>query len=380
MTDGDRWAWVEVDLDAIAHNVEVLAETVAPAEVWAVVKADGYGHGAVEVARTAIEAGASGLCVALVQEGVQLRRAGLTAPVLVLSEQPPETAPLIVEHDLTPTVYRRDFLQALVSAGPTDLGVHLKIDTGMQRVGVHPHAAAAVAESIVGRSPELRLAGVYTHLATADGVDDDSKGATADQLERFDDALARIPALDVAPRVHAANSAAAIAHADARRDLARVGIAAYGISPSDDLADHPTMRRLRPAIAVRARVSLVKQVRSASRISYGLRHRFDHDTTVATVPIGYADGVPRRLWATGGQVLIGGRRHPIVGVVTMDQLMIDCGDSDVRVGDEVTLLGAQGDDRIRPEEWAHRLDTIGYEIVCGFSERLPRLHRRSIES
>lgn len=373
-----RWAWVEIDLDAIRHNIEHLRSVVAPSAVWAVVKADGYGHGAVDVARAAMEAGAEGLCVALVNEGLALRRAGIDAPILILSEQPPETAARIVEHRLTPTVYTRSFLDALVAEQPTGLPVHLKIDTGMQRVGTHPHAAAALAQSIVERAPQLRLAGVFSHLAVADEPDDEF---TARQLKRFDGALEHI--VDLAgpvPLVHIANSAGALAHPATRRSMVRVGIAMYGISPGHGVDD--LCSELRPALELRARVSYVKMARAGSRISYGRVHKFERDTTVATIPIGYADGVPRRLSSVGGEVLIGGRRRLIVGRVTMDQIMVDCGDDEVAIGDDVVLLGSQsgpdGEETIRAEDWADRLDTIGYEIVCGMSARVPRFPRRSI--
>jgi alanine racemase len=341
--------------------------------VWAVVKADGYGHGAVDVARTAIAAGAEGLCVALVQEGIDLRRAGIDAPILLLSEQPPQAAPHIVGYRLTPTVYERTFLDAIVAEHPVGLPVHLKIDTGMQRVGAHPHAAPSLASAITERAPAVRLAGMYTHLAVADDRDDDAVEFTDRQLASFAKVVDQLPRV---PVVHAANSAAALSRPDARLSLVRAGIAIYGISPGPGVDALCT--DLRPAMEFKALVSFVKQVRAGSRISYGLRHRFDRDTTVATIPVGYADGVPRRLSDVGGEVLVDGRRCPIVGVVTMDQLMVDCGDLDVRVGDEVTLIGQQGDERIRAEDWARALDTIGYEIVCGVSHRIPRVPRRSI--
>ncbi len=380
MSEPIRWAWAEIDLDAIAHNVRTLRERVAPSALWAVVKADGYGHGAVDVARVAIGAGAEGLCVALVEEGIELRDAGVDAPILILSEQPPEAAARIVEHRLTPTVYRRTFLDALAAEGPSELPVHLKVDTGMQRVGIHPHAVASMAAAIVQRAPTLLLGGVFTHLAVADGDDAASIEFTDQQLTEFGKVLEQLPAV---PHAHAANSAAALACPEARLSFVRAGIAVYGISPGHGV-DH-LCADLVPAMALRARVSFVKEVRSGSRISYGLSHRFAGDTTVATVPIGYADGVPRRLSAVGGEVLIGGRRRPIVGVVTMDQLMVDCGDDDVNVGDDVTLLGSQvgrdgHQDEIRAVEWADALDTISYEIVCGVSKRIPRVPRRSIKA
>ena len=374
-----RWAWVEIDLDAIRHNVASLRAVAGPAAVWAVVKADGYGHGAVDVARAAMDAGAEGLCVALVAEGLELRRAGIAAPILLLSEQPPETVGHIVEHRLTPTVYTRQFLDALVAVGPTGLPVHLKIDTGMQRVGAHPHAAAAMAQSIAERAPAVRLAGVFSHLAVAD---DPSDAFTARQVERFDGALKHvIERVGSVPLIHLANSAGTLAHPETRRSMVRAGIAIYGVSPGHGVDD--LCADLRPALQLRARVSYVKMARAGSRISYGRVHKFERDTTVATIPIGYADGVPRRLSSTGGEVLIGGRRRQIVGRVTMDQLMVDCGDDAVNVGDDVVLIGNQdgpdGEQTIRAEDWADRLDTIGYEIVCGISSRVPRFPRRSID-
>ncbi len=383
-----RWAWVDVDLDAIRHNVALLRATVAPSDVWVVVKANGYGHGALEVARAALDAGAGGLCVALVHEGVELRRGGIDAPILVLSEQPPDAASVIVANDLTPTVYTDGFIDALaaaaLAAGRSDRTVHVKVDTGMQRVGAQPEAVTALVERIGEHSPMLRLGGVFTHLAVADEPGDEF---TALQLGRFDEVLTTL-GLDGDVAVHAANSAGALAHPAARRSFVRAGIAVYGISPGHGVDE--LCHDVRPALSLRARVSFVKTVRAGSRISYGLRHTFDRDTTVATVPIGYADGVPRRLSSTGGDVLIAGRRRPIVGVVTMDQLMVDCGPgagvdgAPVAVGDEVVLIGEQdgpeGVQRIRAEDWADRLGTIGYEIVCGIGARVPRRAGPSIGS
>jgi alanine racemase len=376
-----RWAWADVDLDAVRHNVEHLCAVVAPSSLWAVVKADGYGHGAVEVANAALEAGARGLCVALVSEGAELREAGIDAPILVLSEQPVGAVDDIVRFRLMATVYSVPFIDALAAAARArrveGVPVHLKIDTGMQRVGARWDAVEDLVAALDAHRPSLRLVGVFTHLAMADHPDDDF---TDLQLARLDAALDLLsPSEGVL--VHAANSAGALAHPAARRSLVRAGIAIYGISPGP--AVDPMCRQLRPALSLKARVSYTKRVSAGSGISYGLRHTFERDATVATVPIGYADGVPRRLYETGGQVLIGGRRRPVVGVVTMDQLMVDCGDDDVAVGDEVVLIGGQdgpdGPQRIRAEDWADLLGTIGYEIVCGIGSRVPRRHGRSID-
>jgi alanine racemase len=264
---------------------------------------------------------------------------------------------------------------AALDAAALDAGrihdVHLKIDTGMHRMGCAPEDAADLAV-LAAAASGLRLAGVFTHLATADEPD---HPAVALQFARFDQALAAVRAVGVDPGVvHIANSAGALALPSAHRDLVRAGIAIYGISPGAGV-DH-LASALRPAMSLHARVSRVQRVQAGEGVSYGLRHTVQRETTIATVPIGYADGVPRRSFATGVEVLIGGTRRPIVGVVSMDQLMIDVGDDEVVVGDRVVLIGeqagAQGVGRILAAEWADRLGTIGYEIVCGISARVPR--------
>jgi alanine racemase len=366
-----RATWVEIDLGAVRDNVAELARIAAPAEVMAVVKADGYGHGAVPIARAALDAGATWLGVALVEEGVALREAGIDAPVLVLSEPPEVAAPAVVAHRLTPVVYTSEGIDALAKAvveqgSGVPLPVHLKVDTGMHRVGVSPEAAVALARRMEHRT-ELHLGGVCTHLAVADEVEDPY---TREQLAAFADVLAGLEAAGLRPPVvHAANSAGLLAFPEARFDLVRAGIAVYGVAPAPDLADHAV---LRPALALKARVSHVKTLPAGARLSYGLRYRMPAAGKVATVPIGYADGVPRNLAAVGGEVVVRGRRRPIAGTVTMDQLMIDAGDDPVEVGDEVVLIGRQGDAEVTAAEWAERLGTIPYEIVCGIGPRAPR--------
>jgi alanine racemase len=362
----------EVDLDAIAHNVGVLTERSAPAEVCAAVKADGYGHGAIAVGTAALEAGATWLAVALVEEGAVLRKAGITAPILLLSQPRLGDMDAAVHYDLRLTLYTPEGVDAAAEAAAAEgrrAQVHLKVNTGMNRVGARPVDAVALARK-VQRSPDLALEAVWTHCAVADATDDPFTG---EQLDCFDEVIAQLESEGLRPPlVHAANSAAAIAHPRSHYDMVRPGIAVYGIPPAPALDGRVD---LRPALRLTAEVSLVKRVRAGERISYGLRHRFERDTTVVTVPIGYADGVPRRLSSVGGEVLLGGRRHPIVGVVTMDQLMVDIGDHDAAEGDEVVLIGEQGGEAIRVDDWALPLDTIGYEVVCGIGPRVPRVYR-----
>jgi alanine racemase len=370
-----RPVWAEVDLRAIAHNAGVLRDLVAPARLCAVVKAFAYGHGPVRVAEAALAGGAEWLAVATVEEGVQLRQAGITEPVLLLSEPPPQAMGDAVSWRLTPTLYTAVGVDAAAKAvatygGNDALGVHIKVDTGMHRVGADPADAAGLAAA-VDRSPELWLEGLCTHLAVADEPDNPF---TAEQLGRFADVVEHLAGAGIrAALLHACNSAGAITQPAARYDMVRCGVALYGLAPSPALA--AACSDLRPALALKARVSYVRQVDAGERLSYGLRYRLARDSVVATVPIGYADGVPRRLAANGADVLIGGRRRPIAGSVTMDQITVDCGgDLGVAAGDEVVLLGAQDEEAIGAWEWAERLDTIAYEVTCGISSRVPRVY------
>jgi alanine racemase len=365
-----RAARAEVDLEAVAHNVALLRDLVAPARLCAVVKADGYGHGSVAVGQAALEAGADWLGVALVEEGAVLRKAGIEAPILLLSEPRASDIPAAVRYDLRLAVYSSVTVEAVAAAARQArrlARVHLKVDTGMRRVGVAEAEAVALAKEIDGH-PELILEAVFTHCAVAD---EPGNPFTDEQLDRFQAVADELEAAGLGPLMrHAANTAGAIDHPRARLDLVRAGIGVYGLDPSPAL--HGRID-LHPALSLRAEVSFLKPVRAGEAVSYGQRHRFAADTLVATVPIGYADGVARRLSAVGGEVLIGGRRRPIVGAVTMDQLMVDLGtDATVSVGDEVVLIGSQGEETITAAEWAARLDTIAYEVVCGIGPRVPR--------
>jgi alanine racemase len=359
---------VEVDLEAVRHNVRLLRPERA--ELLAVVKANGYGHGAAPVARAALEAGASWLGVALVEEGLELREAGIDAPVLVLSECPAGAEREALGAGLTPAVYTPEGLERLAEAASAlgrRVGVHLKLDTGMHRVGLWPpEEAPAFARKVVDAGMELE--GLWTHFAASES---DEVGTRA-QLAALLAARDALAAEGVAPRlVHAANSAATLTLPKTHLDLVRPGVAIYGVDPGEGIGPRAG---LRPAMTWRSAVTLVKRLPAGERLSYGGRYVLERDATVATVPVGYADGYPRAL---GGRadVLIRGRRHRVAGVVTMDQLLVDCGDAQVAAGDEVVLLGAQGSERITAEELAGHLGTIGYEIVTAIGERVPREHR-----
>jgi alanine racemase len=382
MAEGwSRPAWAEIDVAAVRHNVEVLRRVVGSASFCAVVKADAYGHGAVAVAEAAIEGGADSLAVAIVDEGVELRDAGVTRPVLLLSEPPVDAAGTVVAGGLTPTLATSELIGPLAAAaGRAGIRhpVHVKVDTGMHRMGADTeHAAELVAA--VAAEPSLVVEGIWTHLAVADGSSGEDREFTEGQLDRFERLVDSFRSSGTRPRyLHAANSAAAIAWPRARYDLVRCGIAVYGHLPSPSVATAfataAAGESLRPVLALRARVSAVRRLDAGERPSYGRLRPLPGRSVVATVPVGYADGVPRALFAGGFEVLIGGRRRPLAGMVTMDQIVVDCGpDESVAPGDEVTLLGRQGDEEIDVAEWADRLGTIGYEVLCGIGPRVPRV-------
>ena len=373
-----RPAWAEVDLGAIRHNAGLLASHVRPAKLCAVVKAGGYGHGAAPVAAAALDGGAAMLAVALVEEGVELREAGIDAPILLLSEPAPDAMVEVVAARLTPTVYTGEGLGALISASRNapdashPYPVHVKVDTGMHRVGTGTAEAVKLAVSAASE-PGLQLEGFWTHLAVSDEL---GNPFNSEQIGRFAEARESLRAAGVTPRIiHAANSAAALWDPKSRLDMVRCGISLYGLAPDSSLADESPANELRPAMSIKAEVSFVKQVAAGEGISYGLRYRADNDCAVATVPLGYADGVTRSLSAAGAEVLIGSARRRMAGTVTMDQLMVDCGhDQSVKRGSEVVLIGSQGDQTITAWDWANKTGTIAYEVVCGISSRVPRVY------
>jgi alanine racemase len=283
-----------------------------------------------------------------------------------------------VRSALTPTIYTEAGVSALVAevaaiGRPDPLPVHVKVDTGMHRVGASPAEAARIALSVAAR-PELRLEGLWTHFAVAD---EPQSPYTAEQLARLLLVADQLAAVGVRPALlHAANSAGTLYHPASRLDLVRCGVALYGLAPSLEMDGLEPAARLRPALSLRARVSFVKEVEAGEQLSYWLRYTVPKRSVVATVPLGYADGVTRSLASQGGQVLIGGRRYPIAGAVTMDQILVDCGpDADVALGDVAVLLGRQGGEEISAWEWAERTGTIAYEVVCGMSARVPRVYR-----
>lgn len=390
-------AWI--DLDAAAANVAALARLAAPAELMTIVKADGYGHGAIDIARVARQAGATRFGVALVEEAEALRAAGIAEPILVLSQPMPATIAEAASGGIEVTVADRLGVEAaIVAAGTSDprFGVHLKIDTGMSRMGCTLAEAVELAGTLDQHSPTLRR-GTFTHLACADASD---PATTNDQLDRFDAVLAALTDAGIDPRLrHASNSAGTLYHPRARYDLVRCGIATYGLSPNPDngLEPHGDIV-LQPVMSIETQVAAVRTVEADRGVSYGHWFHTQRPTVIATLPIGYADGLPRGIGRTDSDtgpdtgagtapeppadtlrrqppawVVVRGHRAPIIGVVTMDQAMIDVTDIDgVTVGDRVVVLG---DGAATVDDWARRQATINYEMVCGVSRRVPRAIR-----
>jgi alanine racemase len=365
-----RPTWLEIDVDAIAQNVRCIKDIVGPqVRILAVLKADAYGHGAIKVARTALNNGATHCGVASVNEAIRLRQAGITAPVLVLGYTPAWHARKALRHDITITLYDQDVARAFSQAAiqlHAEARAHVKIDTGMGRLGLLPDETLDFVRS-VRDLPGLTLEGIFTHFSIADEAD---LTYTCQQLERFRRVLDELRAAGTTfPLVHAANSAALLRLPESRFTMVRLGLAMYGLAPSPAVPLPPDLQR---ALTWKTTIAQVKTLPPGSFVSYGNIYQTAEEETIAVIPVGYADGFRRapRHW---GEVLVKGQRAPIVGRVCMDQTMIRVDHiPGVRVGDEVVLIGSQGDEAITAEDVAQRLDTINYEVVSVIMARVPR--------
>ena len=366
-------ALARIDVGAIERNCARLAAAAAPAELCVVVKADAYGHGALPAARAAQAGGAAWLAVATAEEARALRAGGIEGPLLVLGALSDEELGVALRARADVVAWREGFVAALARHPSADgTGVHVKLDTGMGRLGTRDPAEADRVADAAAAAPGLRLAGAMTHLATADEPD---RAFMREQLAAFRGWAEGVRARHAGVRLHAANSAATLAAPDSRFDLVRCGVAAYGLDPFQrDPGDHG----LEPALELRSYVAEVKPCAAGQSAGYGRRFVAERDTWLATIPIGYADGVRRGL-SDNADVLVAGRRMPLVGAVSMDNVTVDLGPAEAEPpvrGEPAVLIGAQGGDRILAEELARRLDTINYEVTCGVSARVPREHRR----
>ncbi|MGH2753783.1 MAG: alanine racemase [Actinomycetota bacterium] len=363
--------WAEVDLAAISHNITELKARASGAEVMGVVKGYAYGHGNPASALAMLAGGATRLGVARVAEALHLRDAGVAVPIHVFSEPPPDAAAALVDKDITATIYTSGFARALsgaAAAAGRRVPVHVKLDTGMHRVGLQEGDLADAVREL--RSlPGLEIEGAWSHLAVADQL---GHPFTRKQLDLFHDLVRRVEGDGIRLRYkHIANSAATLAMPESHLDLVRCGIAAYGLWPAPDFVGTAD---LHPAMTLRARISMVKEVPAGDAVSYGLNYELERASRVVTVSAGYADGYDRRLSGTA-EILIRGERHTVSGTVCMDQFMVDVGDRDVAVGDVVTLLGRDGSEEIRAEELADLIGTINYEVTTRIPSRVPRIYR-----
>jgi alanine racemase len=359
-------ALARVNVAAIERNCARLAAVAAPAALCAVVKGDGYGHGSVAAGRAARAGGAAWLAVATAEEARTLREAGDEGPLMVLGALSDEELDVALAARADVVAWREEFLARLAPG----TGVHVKLDTGMGRLGTRdPDEALAVAEAVVARG-DLRLAGAMTHFATAD----DDASFAREQLAAFLPWAERVRALAPGVLAHAANSAATLGLPESRLDMVRCGIAVYGMDP---FHRDPAAHGLEPALELRSYVAEVKAIAPGQSAGYGRRFVAERDSWIATIPVGYGDGVRRGL-TNNADVLIGGRRRPLVGTVSMDNITVDLGPEDPpRRGEPVIVIGRQGGERILAEEVAERLATINYEVTCGISARVPRVHVRS---
>jgi alanine racemase len=362
--------WAEIDLAALRHNIRLLTTAAGTAEVMGVVKGYAYGHGNPASAKAMLEAGATRLGVARVAEGIHLREAGISAPIHVFTEPPPEAAGTIIDLALTPSVYTMGFARTLSEAADkrvASIPIHLKLDTGMHRVGVPPDQALdAVAE--LRRLPGLEIEGIWSHLAVADIPDHPFTGQQLDLFAELSDAIEEA-GVKLRYR-HIANSAAVLSLPASHMDLVRCGVACYGLWPGPAFVGTVD---LRPVLSLRARVNLAKWVSAGERLSYGLNYELARPGRVLTIPAGYADGYDRRL-SNRGEILVGGHRFRVSGTVCMDQFMVDAGDASIEEGAIATLIGSDGDERVTAEEIAEQIDTINYEVTARIPSRVPRIY------
>jgi alanine racemase len=360
-----------VHLDKFLGNFKAIQERVGPRRICVPVKADAYGHGATEIARLSVESGAFCLGVACVQEGVALRNGGISSPILLFSQPLYSEIPEIIKNELSPLVSDSDFIEILAKTAAEAkirLSVHLKIDTGMGRIGCTPASAPILAKKIAA-STALEYAGTATHLAVSDSTAPEDIAYTEQQIARFKEALEQIRAVGVDPGiVHAANSGAIVLHPDAWFDMVRPGIILYGYN----LTRTPSPK-IEPVMELRTSVALIKQVKKGETVSYGRTWTAPHDTSIAVLPVGYADGLPR-LVSNKWQTVIGGKTYPLVGRICMDQCMADLGpDTTVSRWDEASIFGGPAPSAAI---LAERIGTIPYEITCNINKRVPRIYSR----
>ncbi len=376
----DKRTWAEVDLDAIAHNIKEIRKITNPnAQIMAVVKADAYGHGFLEVTRTLLENGADRLAVAMLQEGKQLRSRGVTVPILVLGALGGETAEDLINFDITPSVFSYDFAKALSYEAERKekiMKIHIKIDTGMSRIGflAGDNDEEIVDEILkISKLPYIEIEGIFSHFAASDEAD---RSYTLMQFERFMKVCSDLEEKGVTvPIKHICNSAGIMMYPEMHLDMVRPGVILYGMYPSDEV--DKSKLDLVSAMTLKSTVTHVKEVPAGRGVSYGREYITDRRTKIATVPIGYADGYLRKL-AKEGKMIVNGVKVPIIGRICMDQCMIDVTNvHNIDKGDEVIIFGSEG---VTIDDLARWLDTINYEVSCVIGKRIPRIYTKGGEA
>jgi alanine racemase len=368
-------AWAEIDLDAIAHNTREIKKLCGNrVEMMGVVKADAYGHGVLEVVRTLLDNGVTQLAVSMLDEAIQIRKMGISVPILVLSYTDPARSDEIILNEVTQTVFSMELARALSDASVRlgkNVKIHVKVDTGMTRVGFMPGYNAVKNIMEIGRMPGIIIEGLFTHFSSADEHD---REYTMMQFDRFMSLCTELSRAGIhIPVKHACNSAGIIQYPQMHLDMVRPGIILYGLYPSSEVPKDSI--DLKPAMTLKANVILVKDVDSDVCISYGRTFRTSRKSRIATIPIGYADGYTRLL-SNKGKMLVNGEYAPVVGNICMDQCMIDVTDlkHDVHVGDEVVIFGSQNGASISVDEIADKVGTLNYELVCIIGKRIPRVY------
>lgn len=369
-----RPMWIEIDLDKLAHNIKEIRRIINPDTKYiSVVKADAYGHGAVEAAKVCMECGVDMLAVSMLDEALELIQSGIKGDILILGYTPPNASDMVVQNGIIQTCYSYGLAKAL-SDSAVKLGktarIHIAVDTGMSRIGFQTKYEDVLEIRKISELPNLKIEGIFTHFASADSSD---REYTKQQYKKFNEFLNKLSSLkiDVGMK-HASNSAGVLNFPDLDLDAVRPGIIQYGLLPSDEAVK--TGADLKPVMSVKANVTHVKEVEEGTSISYGRKFVTSRKSRIVTLPVGYADGYSRLLF-NKAKVIINGKLAPVVGAICMDQCMVDATDvGDVKVGDEVILMGRDGDVAISADDIAAEMGTINYEIICMFSKRVPRVY------
>lgn len=366
-----------IDLDAICHNIKEVKRVIGPdVKVMPVIKADGYGHGAVPIAKALNEIGVDAFAVAIIEEGITLRKNGITQPIVILGYTSEYQYSSLIQYEIQPTVFCYEMAESLskiAAALGQNAKIHIKLDTGMNRIGFKPTRESLEIVKKISKLPNIKIEGIFTHFACVDEADKTSAKKQKAEYDKFIGWLSE-EGIEI-PVKHVSNSASIIDMKDWRMDMVRSGIITYGLYPSEEVSKD--VLDLRPAMSLKTHIVYIKEVGPGEGVSYNHTFVTKRNTKIATIPVGYADGYPRAL-SSKGRVLIRGQYAPIIGRICMDQFMVDVTDiPDVSVMDEVTLVGVDGENRISVEEVANGAGSFNYEFVCGVSKRVPRVYMQN---